>query len=72
MVVQDIPQFENVNYNMPPQKFEQGGEVISDFGLALFLGNIIGFFSSVFVCAPLTYEWEKRKRDRFKKNMTRK
>ena len=28
-----------------------GGEVISDFGLALFVGNIIGFFSSVFVCA---------------------
>ena len=49
-----------------------GGEVISDFGLALFLGNIIGFFSSVFVCAPLTYEWEKRKRDRFKKNMGKK
>lgn len=49
-----------------------GGEVISDFGLALFIGNIIGFFSSVFICAPLTYEWEKRKRDRFKKNMAKK
>ncbi len=49
-----------------------GGEVISDFGLALFIGNIIGFFSSVFVCGPLTYEWEKRKRDRFKKNMGKK
>ncbi len=45
-----------------------GGEVISDFGLALFIGNAIGLFSSVCVCAPLTYEWEKRKRDRFKKN----
>jgi preprotein translocase SecF subunit len=45
-----------------------GGEVISDFGLALFLGNLIGFFSSVFICAPLTYEWEKRKKERFKKN----
>lgn len=49
-----------------------GGEVISDFGLALFLGNIIGFFSSVFVCAPLTFEWEKRKRERFKKNFAKK
>lgn len=49
-----------------------GGEVISDFGLALFIGNIIGFFSSVFICAPLAYEWEKRKRDRFKKNMAKK
>jgi len=45
-----------------------GGEVISDFGLALFVGNLIGCFSSVCICAPLTYEWEKRKRDRFKKN----
>ncbi len=49
-----------------------GGEVISDFGLALFLGNIVGFFSSVFICAPLTYEWEKRKRERYKKNISRK
>ena len=46
-----------------------GGEVICDFGLALFIGNIVGFFSSVFVCAPLTYEWEKRKRERYKKNL---
>lgn len=48
-----------------------GGEVISDFGLALFVGNLVGFFSSVFICAPLTYEWEKRKRDRFKKNTSK-
>ena len=49
-----------------------GGEVISDFGLALFIGNLVGFFSSVFICAPLTYEWEKRKRDRFKRNNLKK
>lgn len=45
-----------------------GGEVIHDFGLAMLIGSILGVYSSVFVCAPLTYEWEKRKRDRFKRN----
>ena len=49
-----------------------GGEVIHDFGLAMLIGSILGVYSSIFVCAPLTYEWEKRKRDRYKKNIARK
>lgn len=44
-----------------------GGEVIHDFALAMLIGTVSGVYSSVFICAPLTYEWEKRKRDRFKK-----
>jgi preprotein translocase subunit SecF len=49
-----------------------GGEVIHDFGLAMLIGSILGVYSSIFICAPLTYEWEKRKRDRYKRNIARK
>ncbi len=36
-----------------------GGEVLRDFSLALFLGVIIGTYSSVFVASPIIVEWEK-------------
>jgi len=36
-----------------------GGEVIHDFSLALFLGVIVGTYSSVFVASPILLEWEK-------------
>lgn len=44
-----------------------GGEVIHDFALAMVIGTTLGVYSTIFICAPLTFEWEKRKRDRFKK-----
>ncbi|GAB1402240.1 protein translocase subunit SecF [Elusimicrobiota bacterium] len=47
--------------------FFMGGEVIHDFALAMAIGTALGVFSTIFLCAPLTFEWEKRKRDRFKK-----
>lgn len=36
-----------------------GGQVLFDFSLALFLGVIIGTYSSVFVASPLVYVWRK-------------
>ncbi len=37
-----------------------GGPVLFDFSLALFLGVIIGTYSSVFVASPLVYTWRKK------------
>lgn len=48
-----------------------GGEVIADFALAMLIGTFIGVYSSIFVVAPLIFEWEKRKRDRFKKTFNK-
>jgi len=36
-----------------------GGEVIRDFAITLFVGIIIGTYSSVFVAAPIVLEWHK-------------
>ncbi|HAM39045.1 MAG TPA: protein translocase subunit SecF [Elusimicrobia bacterium] len=41
--------------------FFLGGEVIHDFALALLFGVIIGSYSTIFVAAPIVYEWEKRR-----------
>ncbi|OQA92228.1 MAG: preprotein translocase subunit SecF [Elusimicrobia bacterium ADurb.Bin231] len=41
--------------------FFLGGEVINDFSLALLFGVIVGSYSTIFVAAPIVYEWEKRK-----------
>lgn len=38
-----------------------GGEVIHDFSLALLFGVVIGSYSTIFVAAPIVYEWEMRK-----------
>ena len=38
-----------------------GGGAIHDFALALLFGVIIGTYSSIFVAAPIVYEWEIRK-----------
>ncbi|MCI0531274.1 MAG: protein translocase subunit SecF, partial [candidate division Zixibacteria bacterium] len=43
-----------------------GGEVLSDFALALFIGVLMGTYSSVFVASPLMVEWENRSPKRFK------
>lgn len=34
-----------------------GGEVLRDFAFALFLGIIVGSYSSWFVASPIVYEW---------------
>ncbi len=43
-----------------------GGEVLRDFSVALFLGVLVGTYSSVFVASPIIVEWEKRSPRRFK------
>jgi preprotein translocase SecF subunit len=43
-----------------------GGDVLGDFSLALFIGVIVGTYSSVFVASPIIVEWEKRSPRRFK------
>ena len=37
-----------------------GGEVLFDFSFALFIGLIVGTYSSIFVASPLLYMWRKR------------
>ena len=37
-----------------------GGEVLFDFAFALFLGLIVGTYSSVFVASPIVYAWRKK------------
>lgn len=39
-----------------------GGAVLFDFSLALFLGVIVGTYSSIFVASPLVYVWRKNVR----------
>jgi preprotein translocase SecF subunit len=37
-----------------------GGAVLFDFSLALFIGVLVGTYSSIFVASPLVYIWRKR------------
>lgn len=37
-----------------------GGEVLFDFAFALFIGLIVGTYSSIFVASPIVYAWRKR------------
>lgn len=37
-----------------------GGPVLFDFSLALFLGVVIGTYSSIFIASPIVYMWRKR------------
>jgi len=39
-----------------------GGEVIHDFSLALFLGVMVGTYSSIFVASPLLLLWKGKRR----------
>jgi len=48
-----------------------GGEVIHNFAYVMIIGTVLGVFSSVFVCAPLVYEWEIRRSKRLKKAVSR-
>ena len=44
-----------------------GGTVIRDFAFALFIGVLVGTYSSIFVASPLLVEWEHYKEVREKK-----
>jgi preprotein translocase subunit SecF len=37
-----------------------GGEVLFDFSFALFIGVLVGTYSSIFVASPLIFIWRKR------------
>jgi len=39
-----------------------GGEVIHDFSLALFLGVVVGTYSSVFIASPVLLFWKEKKK----------
>ena len=43
-----------------------GGEVIHTFAYIMLIGTVLGVYSTVFLCVPLVYEWETRKRERMK------
>ncbi len=43
-----------------------GGEVLHDFSLALLMGLVIGTYSSIFVAAPIVFEWRKGKKIRIR------
>jgi len=36
-----------------------GGNILSDFALALFMGMVAGTYSSIFIASPLLLEWNK-------------
>ncbi len=38
-----------------------GGDALSDFGLIIFIGIIVGTFSSIFVASPIVLWWSTRK-----------
>jgi preprotein translocase subunit SecF len=38
-----------------------GGEVIHDFAFAMLFGVFVGSYSTIFVAAPIIYEWQARK-----------
>lgn len=44
-----------------------GGKVIHDFSFALLIGIVVGTYSSVFVVAPIVYEWETKSPTRKRK-----
>jgi len=37
-----------------------GGEVIHDFAFAMLWGVFVGSYSSIFVAAPIIYQWQSR------------
>ena len=39
-----------------------GGEVIHDFSFAMLWGVFVGSYSSIFVAAPIIYQWQARSR----------
>ncbi len=46
-----------------------GGTVLSDFALALFIGIIVGTYSSIFVASALLVDWDKKTRASHKRRV---
>ena len=46
--------------------FFLGGEVIHTFAYIMVVGTVLGAYSTIFICTPLVYEWETKKRERLK------
>lgn len=46
--------------------FFLGGEVIHTFAYIMVIGTALGVYSTIFLCAPLVYEWEMGRRNRMK------
>jgi preprotein translocase subunit SecF len=44
--------------------FFLGGEVIHTFAYIMLIGTVLGVYSTLFICMPLVYEWETRRRKR--------
>ncbi|MDR0977845.1 MAG: protein translocase subunit SecF [Endomicrobium sp.] len=43
-----------------------GGEVLHTFSYVMIIGSLLGVFSSLFICTPVVYEWEERRKNRLK------
>jgi preprotein translocase subunit SecF len=41
-----------------------GGVVIHDFAFAMLWGVFVGSYSSIFVAAPIIYEWQTHKKSK--------
>jgi preprotein translocase subunit SecF len=46
--------------------FFLGGEVIHTFAYVMVIGTALGVYSSIFICAPIVYEWEMGRKRRLK------
>ena len=46
--------------------FFLGGEALHTFAYIMIIGTVVGVYSSIYLCAPIVYEWETRKRERMK------
>lgn len=46
--------------------FFLGGEVIHTFAYVMLIGTVLGVYSSIYICAPLVYNWETNKKKRLK------
>ncbi|MDR0823213.1 MAG: protein translocase subunit SecF [Endomicrobium sp.] len=46
--------------------FFWGGEVIHTFSYIMIIGTVLGVYSSIFICVPLVYEYDIRKKARLK------
>jgi len=46
--------------------FFLAGEVIHTFAYIMVIGTVLGAYSTIFICTPLVYEYETRRRERLK------
>jgi preprotein translocase subunit SecF len=43
-----------------------GGEVMHTFAYIMIIGTVLGVFSTLFICTPIVYEWQQRRKNRLK------